>query len=138
MRRRVVPRRDVEAENPVHAATVEFSQMHGPLEAVEVLLERLGDPDLADRRADGAELDPARGELIAELGMLGVREIQDVRAVDRAELDRLDAVPGQNIDLLDGVLGDLVGEGTDADHRSLRGAGSEGRAQGRSMITDRG
>ena len=37
--------------------------------------------------------------------------------MDGAELDVADAVLAEDLDLLDGVLRDLVGEGTEADHR---------------------
>src|SRR5262249_22800228 len=113
------PRRHVEAEDPDARRPVEVGQVHGPTESLQVLVEGVGDPDLADRRTDGTELEPARGQQVAELGVLGVGEVQDVRAVDCAELDRPDAMPRQDVNLLDGVLRDLVGKGTDADHPSL-------------------
>ena len=43
--------------------------------------------------------------------MLHRREVEDIDAVDRAELDVADPVSLQDIELLEGVLGDLVGEG---------------------------
>ena len=46
--------------------------------------------------------------------MLGLAEVEDVDAVDRAELDVADPVAGQDVELLDRVLRDLVGERTDA------------------------
>ena len=62
---------------------------------------------------------PRESSSVAEVGVLGLGKVQDVDAVDRAELDVLDAMRDRTVDLLAGVLGDLVGEGTDADHRSF-------------------
>ncbi len=122
MRSRIVAGWDVEAEDANPGGLVEIREFHRPLEALEVLVERLGDPDLADRRADRAEAEPAREEPFAKFGVLGVGQVEDVRAMDGAELDELDAMSGQDIELLVGILRDLVGEGTDADHRSLPGS----------------
>ena len=119
---RIVAGRDVEAEDANPRRLVEVGQIHGPLEALKVLAERIGDPDLADRRPDGAELEPACGQQPPELGVLRVRQIQDVRTMDGAKLDELDAVLRQDIELFVGILGDLVGKGTDANHRSLPGS----------------
>ena len=58
MRCRIVAGRHVEAEDTDPRGSVELRQVHGPIEPLEMLVERLGDPDLPDRRADRAETEP--------------------------------------------------------------------------------
>ena len=51
--------------------------------------------------------------------MLLVVKVQDIGPVDGTKLDMPDSVAGQNVDLLQGILGNLVRESTEANHRVL-------------------
>ena len=51
-----------------------------------------------------------------EVGDLSIAQGQDVRFVDRAELDVPDAAGFENVDLLLRFGGDLVGESADGEH----------------------
>ena len=106
----------VEAENADVRRAVPLGQVQSDLKPSQVRLERVNDRDLADRRADGAQAEASRLQERLEVGVIGFVQIQDVRAPDRAELDELDPIRLQAVDLLDRVGGNLVGEGTQADH----------------------
>ena len=116
---RVISRRHVEAEDSYSGSRVEVSQSHGAVEPLQVLVESLGDSDLADRRPDRAQTEPARPQQVAKLGVLFVAQVQDIGPVNGTEFNVLDAVCGQDFDLLDRVLRDLIGKGAQANHREL-------------------
>ena len=136
MRRRIVARRDVKAEDPNPQGAVELGQFHRPVKPAQVLFERLGDPHLADRGADRTQAHPAVAEQVAKLSVLRVGQIEHVGPVNRAELDVTDSVSRQHVELLGRVLRDFVGEGTQADHGRCPRFGSRmpGRIELRSMI----
>ncbi len=117
--RGVVAGRDVKAEDPDPGRLVEVREVQGPAESQEMIVERLGDPYLANRRAQGAEAKASRPQQTPIGLVLLVVEIQHVGPMDGPKLDVPDPVPGQNVDLLQGVLGNLVGESTEANHRVL-------------------
>src|SRR5262245_35300494 len=97
---RVITGRNVKTEDTDPRCLVEVCQVHGPFEALEVLAERLGDPDLPDRRTDRAESEPSGNEQFVEPGVLSVGQIQDVGPMDGAEFDVLDTMMRQDIKLL--------------------------------------
>jgi len=51
--------------------------------------------------------------------VLLVVEVQDIGPVEGTKLDVPDSVAGQNVNLLQGVLGNLVRESTETNHRVL-------------------
>ena len=58
--RGIVAGRDVKAEDPDPGRLVVIRQVQGTAEPQEMVIERLGDPDLADRRAQRAEPEAPR------------------------------------------------------------------------------
>src|SRR5437868_5344326 len=78
----------------------DLAQLDGPLEALQVRLERLVDANLADRRADGAEPEAVLVEQRLEFPHLEVGQVEDVRLEDRPQLDVLDAAASEDVDLL--------------------------------------
>src|SRR5262249_55520431 len=93
-----------------------LAQLDRPLETVQVRFEGLVDLDLADRRADGAEAEAVAVEQPFQVPHLLVGQVEDVGLEDGAQLDVPDAATGEDIDLLLGVGGDLVGERAENEH----------------------
>ena len=118
---RVVAGRDIEAEDTDSRRCVLVGQVQGPLEAEQVALEWLGDPDFADRRTDGTEPEAGAAEPVPEIVVLRIGQVQHIGPVDGPELDMPDPVPGEHVDLFLGVLRDLVGKGAEANHRISSG-----------------
>ena len=58
--RGILAGRDVKAEDPDPGRLVEIREVQGPAESQEMIVERLGDPYLANRRAQGAEAKASR------------------------------------------------------------------------------
>src|SRR5262249_4675797 len=114
---RIVARRDVKAEDPYAGSLIKLGELHRPLETLQVGVERLGNPNFSNRRTDRAQSDLALGEERAKCRVLVIGQIQNIGAVDRAELDVLDVVLGKHLELLDRVLGDFVGEGAEVNHQ---------------------
>ena len=113
----IIARRHVEAEDPNPGRLVKVGQLERAGESVQVGFERVVDLDLPDRRSQSTEPKPARVEQLAKLLVLRVAQVQDIGAVNGPELDVANSVLAQDRDLLERVLGNLVGKGTQADHR---------------------
>src|SRR5262249_36292192 len=110
----------VVAEDADIACAEDLAQFDGPPEAFQLRLERIADLDLADRRADGAELEAVLVQQRLELLDLQVVQVQHVGLVDRAELDVLDAALLEYVDLLLGAGIDLVGKRGEREHAEPR------------------
>src|SRR5689334_6122382 len=92
--------RRVIAEDADHLRAEELRQLDGNLEAIEMLLPRLVDLHLPDRRADGRDADPAAGELRFDLLPKRAIEVKHVDLVGAAQLDMRDTVFPAAADLL--------------------------------------
>ena len=94
----------------------QLAEMDGALEFLQVRPEGLVDANLADGRADGAELEAFAIEQGLEIGDLCVAERQHVRFQDRTEFDVPDAAAFEDGDLLLRLGRYFVGEGRDDEH----------------------
>ena len=76
-----------------------LGQLDGVLELVQVRLERLIQPDLADGRADRADLQAVVPNQLAGVRQLLLAQVHDVLLVDEPRLDVADLLLREKLDL---------------------------------------
>src|SRR6266849_5993606 len=94
-------------------------QRNGPLETVEVLVERAIDGNLPDGRANGSNADTVRIQRFLDPGYLLIGEIQHIRIPDATQVQEVDVLEAQHCDLFIQVRGNLVSEGRKANHDNV-------------------
>src|SRR5437868_2803286 len=92
---------------------------NGPLEKVQVLVERTIDGNLPDGRANGGNADTVRVQRFLDPGYLLIGEIQYIRIPDTAQVQEVDLLAAESCDLFIQIGGNLVGEGRKANHDSV-------------------
>ena len=92
---------------------------YGPLEMVQVLVERAIDGNLPDGRANGGNADTVRVQRFLDPGYLLIGKIQYICIPDSAQVQEVDVLAAESCDLFIQIRGNLVGEGRKANHDSV-------------------
>ena len=102
--------RHIKAEHTDALRTHDIRQLNGVPNLIEVRRHRIGDLDLAERRADRPDAQTVGVQLLFERFRLGGGELHEVLIPYRARLKVLDAVFEHRIDLYVNVVACLVGK----------------------------
>src|SRR6266487_92031 len=94
-------------------------QRNGPLETVEVLIERAIDGHLPDGRANGSNADTVRIQRFLGPGYLRIGEIQHIRILDAAQVQEVDLLTTEHGNLFTQIRGNLISESRKANHDSV-------------------
>ena len=105
---RILPLGDKKAEHTNKFGLHHLSDLHDPLELVEVWAKFVANPDLADGGADGRQGESPCVHLAFDFFCFSKCAVAQILAVDPAHLDVLDTVLVQNLHLCCEVHADLV------------------------------
>src|SRR5947209_1739577 len=92
---------------------------NGPLEKVQVLVERTIDGNLPDGRANGGNANAVRVQRLLDPGHLLIAEIQYIRIPDAAQVQEANFLAAEYRNLFLQVSRNLVGEGRKANHDNV-------------------